>query len=40
MSSPARNLTKAERVAFIDARLAQLYPSPRYPSTIATPLAY
>ncbi len=31
MSSTARNLTKAERVAFIDARLAQLYPSPPVP---------
>ena len=31
MNSTARNLPKAERVAFIDARLAQLYPSPPVP---------
>lgn len=31
MNSTASNLTKAERVAFIDARLAQLYPSPPVP---------
>ena len=31
MARTARNLTKSERVAFIDARLAQLYPSPPVP---------
>lgn len=31
MTSAARNLSKPERVAFIDARLAQLYPSPPVP---------